>query len=187
MTKLVLLSLGFVLAAALSAQAGDSRSPLDYKMKSLSGKTVDLSTYKGKVVLIVNTASKCGNTPQYEGLENLHQKYKDQGLAVLGFPANEFGKQEPGTDLEIGEFCRKNYGVDFDMFSKIVVKGDGISPLYKHLTSAETNPNHAGPITWNFEKFLIGREGQIVARFSPRTQPESSEVVSAIERELAKK
>lgn len=187
MTKLALMSLAFVLGAALSAQAGDVRSPLDYKMKSLAGKEVDLSKYKGKVVLIVNTASKCGNTPQYGGLENLHKKYKGEGLAVLGFPANEFGKQEPGTDLEINQFCSKNFGVDFDMFSKIVVKGSGIAPLYEHLTSSDTNPKYAGPITWNFEKFLIGRDGQVVARFAPRTQPESSEVVSAIERELAKK
>ena len=186
MTKLAL-CIALMLMATAVARAGDARSPLDFKMKSLTGKEVDLSKYRGKVVLIVNTASECGNTPQYEGLEKLHRKYKDQGLAVLGFPANEFGKQEPGTNEEIAEFCRENYGVDFDMFSKIVVKGDGIAPLYDYLTSKSTNPKHAGPITWNFEKFLLGRDGQIVARFNPRVQPESSEVVQAVETELAKK
>ncbi|HWB08463.1 MAG TPA: glutathione peroxidase [Pirellulales bacterium] len=155
-------------------------------MKSLGGKEVDLSKYKGKVVLMVNVASKCGLTPQYEGLEELHEKYADQGLAILGFPANEFGKQEPGTDVEISEFCQENYGVKFDMFSKVVVKGEGQCPLYKFLTSKETDPDFAGDITWNFEKFLVGRDGKIVKRFAPKVAPESDEVVSAVEAELAK-
>lgn len=164
----------------------EESSALQFKMKSLDGKEVDLSKYQGKVTLVVNTASKCGNTPQYAGLEKLHEKYADKGLAILGFPANEFGKQEPGTNTEIGEFCQKNYGVKFDMFSKIVVKGEGQAPLYQYLTSAETNPEFPGPITWNFEKFLIGRDGKIVARFAPKVKPESPEVVAAIEAELAK-
>jgi len=156
-------------------------------VKSLSGQPVDLGKYQGKVVLVVNTASFCGNTPQYKGLEELHQKYSGQGLAVLGFPANEFGKQEPGSDKEIAEFCEKNYKVSFDMFSKIVVKGAGQSPLYKWLTSKETNPEHAGDVTWNFEKFLISRDGSVIARFKPGTDPTDDEVVQAIEQALAKK
>ncbi|HEX4130904.1 MAG TPA: glutathione peroxidase [Pirellulales bacterium] len=156
-------------------------------MKSIDGKPVDLAKYKGRVVLIVNVASQCGYTDQYANLEGLYGKYKGQGLAVLGFPANEFGQQEPGTNAEIAQFCRKNYGVDFDMFSKVAVEGDGIVPLYAYLTSPKTNPKFAGPITWNFEKFLIGRDGQVVARFDPGTSPESPEVIAAVEAELAKK
>lgn len=159
---------------------------LDFTMKSLDGKPVDLSKYQGKVVLIVNVASKCGLTPQYKGLQALHEKYGKDGLAILGFPANEFGKQEPGSDAEIAEFCSANYGVDFDMFSKVVVKGDGQCDLYKFLTSPETNPEFAGDIKWNFEKFLIGKDGKVVKRFAPPVAPESKEVVSTIEAELKK-
>jgi len=156
-------------------------------MKTLDGKMADLSKYQGKVVLMVNVACKCGLTPQYKGLQGLHAKYAKEGLSVLGFPANEFGKQEPGADAEISEFCTKNYGVEFDMFSKVVVKGEGQCKLYQFLTSEETNPKFAGPIKWNFEKFLIGRNGQIVARFDPKVKPDSPEVIKAIEAELAKK
>lgn len=159
---------------------------LNFKMDRLDGKAANLADYKGKVVMIVNVASKCGLTPQYEALEGLHEKYAPKGLAILGFPANEFGKQEPGTNAEIAEFCKENYGVKFDMFSKVVVKGEEICPLYKFLTSKETNPKHAGDISWNFEKFLINREGQVVARFSPKVKPDSEEVINAIEAELAK-
>lgn len=160
---------------------------LNFKMKSLSEQDVDLSKYQGKVVMMVNVASKCGLTPQYQGLQELHKKYSVQGLAILGFPANDFGQQEPGTAEEIGEFCTKNYGVEFDMFSKIAVTGESKAPLYKYLTSAETNPNHAGEISWNFEKFLIGRDGKIVARFAPAVTPTSEEITKVIEAELAKK
>ena len=185
------LVLGFFATAIITAQAADKGGkkvpgPLNFKMKSLTGKEVDLAKYKGKVVLIVNVASQCGLTPQYEGLEALHEKYADQGLAILGFPANEFGKQEPGTDTEIAEFCKENYGVKFDMFSKVVVKGEGKCPLYKFLTSQETDPKFPGDITWNFEKFLINRDGEIVDRFAPKVTPDSKEVVTAIETELAK-
>lgn len=175
--------------AVQAAEKGANRVPsvLDFKMKSLKGKEVDLSKYKGKIVLIVNTASQCGLTPQYEGLEALHEKYADQGLAILGFPANEFGQQEPGSNEEIAEFCKDNYGVKFDMFSKVVVKGDGQCPLYQFLTSKETDPHFAGDITWNFEKFLVDRDGKIVARFAPKIEPESDEVISKIEQELKKK
>jgi glutathione peroxidase len=126
---------------------------LAFKMKSLDGKEVDLAKYHGKVVLFVNVASQCGLTPQYKGLQALHDKYAARGLVIIGVPANEFGKQEPGTDAEISQFCTSNYGVKFDMLSKVVVKGDGICPLYKFLTSKETNPKFAGEIKWNFTKF----------------------------------
>jgi glutathione peroxidase len=190
MTKLLLFAaLGVLVAGAFSSAfaADERKSPLDYKATSIDGKEVDLSQYKGKVTLVVNVASQCGNTPQYAGLEKLYDKYKDQGLVVMGFPANEFGKQEPGSNDEIAQFCKQNYGVEFPMFSKIVVKGEGIDPIYKHLTSKETNPQFAGDVTWNFEKFLIGKNGQVVARFKPKTSPESEEVVKAVEAELAKK
>lgn len=157
---------------------------LNFEMKNLSGEQVNLSKYQGKVVLMVNVASKCGKTPQYEDLQALHTKYSGQGLAVLGFPANEFGKQEPGTDAQIATFCQDKYGVKFDMFSKIVVKGDGQAPLYQYLTKDSKFP---GDIKWNFEKFLIGRNGEVIKRFAPGVDPSSAEVVGAIEAELAKK
>lgn len=175
------------LLASSAVEAAGPDSPLDFKVKNITGDTVDLSQYKGKVVLIVNVASKCGNTKQYKPLEEMFTKYKDQGFVVLGFPANEFGKQEPGTDAEIQKFCTETFKVDFPMFSKIVVKGEGIAPLYEYLTSVSTDPQPSGPITWNFEKFLIGRDGKVVKRFKPKASPESPEVVSAIEAELAKK
>jgi glutathione peroxidase len=170
-----------------AADAGKDVPPvLNFTMDSLDGKPVNLSKYQGKVVLIVNTASKCGNTPQYEQLQKLHEKYSEKGLAVIGFPANDFKQQEPGTNEDIAAFCKKNYGVTFDMFSKIVVKGQGQAPLYKFLTSKETNPNFAGDITWNFEKFLVGKNGQVVARFKPKMHPDDPEIIKAIEAELAK-
>ena len=184
------LALGSILMTAVSLSAADKsdkKTPLTGEVKTIDGKTVDLKEYQDKVVLVVNTASYCGNTPQYEALQELHEKYADKGLAVLGFPANEFGAQEPGTDAEIAEFCTKEYGVTFPMFSKIVVKGEGQAPLYKHLTSKETNPEFAGPISWNFEKFLISRNGEVVGRFKPGLSPKDDAVVNAIERELAKK
>ena len=149
-----------------------------FEMKSIDGKPVRLSKYKGKALLIVNVASKCGFTPQYEGLEELHKKFKDKGLEILGFPANEFGAQEPGSDAEIKSFCGLTYGVSFDLFSKIVVKGEGIHPLYKFLTT-ETGMN--GEIPWNFAKFLFDREGKPVARFGPETEPMSKELLRRLE------
>jgi glutathione peroxidase len=157
---------------------------LDFEMKTLAGEPVKLSKYQGKVVLLVNVASECGLTPQYEQLQALHAKYADKGLAIVGVPANEFGAQEPGSNEEIATFCKQNYGVGFDMLSKVVVKGDGICPLYDYLTNKSPFP---GPIGWNFEKFLIGRNGEVVARFKPRTRPDEPEVIAAIEAELAKK
>ncbi len=162
-------------------------SPLNEEMKMLDGKKVNLAKkYKGKVVLLVNVASKCGNTPQYKPLEALHEKYASRGLAIVGVPCNQFGKQEPGTAADIREFCTKNYGVKFDMLSKVDVNGEDAAPLYKYLTSKESDPEFAGRITWNFEKFLFNRDGQVVARFKPKTQPDSPEVTKAIETELAK-
>lgn len=188
MLKLLLLSIfcsaGFAMMGTV--QAANPKSPLDFKVKSIDGKLVDLAGHKGKVVLIVNVASKCGLTPQYEGLQALHDEYSDDGLVILGFPANEFAGQEPGTDAEIQEFCTSKYNVSFPMFSKIVVKGEGQHPLYHYLTSTETNPKFAGEISWNFEKFLINRDGNIAGRFPPRVTPNSEELVHAIEAELAK-
>jgi len=158
---------------------------LKFTMNSLDGKPVDLAKYKGKVVLMVNVASQCGYTPQYKQLQALHEKYRDKGLAVLGFPANDFGAQEPGSDQEIAAFCTKNYGVTFDMFSKVVVTGERRCPLYKHLTSSDTDPKFAGEVKWNFEKFLIGRDGEIVNRFRSKIAPDSDEVIKAIEALLA--
>ena len=187
-----ILAAAFLLAAVAPALGADGqKSPevpkaLDFKMKTLAGKEVHLAKYQGKVVLIVNVASKCGLTPQYEQLEALHKKYAKQGLAVLGFPCNQFKGQEPGTAEEIQQFCRLNYGVEFDLFEKIEVNGDGACPLYKYLTALKTKPKKAGDISWNFEKFLIGRDGQVVARFAPPTKPDDPEVIAAIERELKK-
>jgi glutathione peroxidase len=157
-----------------------------FALKRLDGTPTTLAAYRGKVMLIVNTASKCGLTPQYEALEKLHETYGAKGLAVLGFPANDFLWQEPGSNAEIHQFCTENYGVKFDMFEKSVVKGDGQSPLYRYLTAQPTAPQPAGAINWNFEKFLINRHGQVVARFAPKTRPNDPAVVQAIEAELAK-
>lgn len=174
------------LIAEPAAPATQPTSVLTGTMNRLDGTPQDLSKYSGKVVLIVNTASKCGFTKQYAGLEALHKKYADQGLALLGFPSNDFKEQEPGTDAEIAEFCKANYGVTFDMFSKIDVKGDTQAPLYKALTSAETNHVEPGEVKWNFEKFLISRDGTIVARFRSKVTPDDPALVQAIEAELAK-
>ncbi len=151
----------------------------DFSAKTITGQDKKLADYKGQVLLIVNVASECGLTPQYKGLEALNKKFRERGLRVLGFPANEFGAQEPGTDGEIKGFCEKNYGVTFDMFSKVKVKGDGIDPLFQWLTSQT-----GGDIKWNFGKFLVGKNGEILARFEPKVEPESAEVVQAIERAL---
>ncbi|MDZ7316244.1 MAG: glutathione peroxidase [candidate division KSB1 bacterium] len=152
-------------------------------MVSIDGDTVDLAQYKGKVVMIVNVASKCGNTPQYADLQKLYEKYRDAGFVVLGFPANNFLGQEPGTNQEIKEFCTVNYGVTFPMFAKISVKGKDIHPLYRYLTDKTKHP-FGGDIDWNFAKFLVGRDGHLKARFSARTRPTDESVVTAIEREL---
>lgn len=199
MSKRLLTATAFGLATLMMYSAGlpsvvkaddtkvakkDAPKSLDFKMKSLDGKDVDLSKYSGKVVLVVNVASECGLTPQYERLQGLHDKYAKRGLAVLGFPCNQFGRQEPGSSKEIAEFCEANYGVKFDMFSKVDVNGDDACEFYKYLTSLDLKPKGAGKVSWNFEKFLIDREGNVVARFAPRTKPDDPEVLSLIEKSL---
>ena len=160
---------------------------LDGTVKDIDGKDKNLADYKGDVVMIVNVASKCGFTPQYKQLEEIYSKYKDQGFTILGFPANDFMKQEPGTDAEIKEFCSSTFGVDFPMFSKITVKGDESPELYKKLTSKEVNGEFGGDIGWNFTKFLVNRKGEVVARYDSKTKPDDPAVVAKIEEELAKK
>ncbi len=183
---------GAVLLAGVFATAEDKKPAektpplLKHEMKSLTGKKVDLAKYNGKVLLIVNVASQCGATKQYKPLEALHETYHKKGLAVLGFPCNQFGEQEPGSDDDVAAFCQKNYGVKFDMFSKIDVNGDKAADLYKQLTSKEVFPNDSGKVNWNFEKFLVSKEGKVVARFRTDVEPDDSEVVKAIEAELAK-
>jgi glutathione peroxidase len=178
------------LAGTLSAEEATpqtAKSPLEFKMNSLAGKEIDLEKYRGKVVLIVNVASECGLTPQYEQLQAIYKKYEDKGFVVLGFPCNQFGKQEPGTAQEIQTFCRENYGVTFDMFSKVEVNGSDACDLYKYLTALDVKPKGKGKISWNFEKFLVGRDGKVVARFAPPTKPDAPAVISAIESQLAEK
>jgi glutathione peroxidase len=187
-----LLSLAAVFALAASAATADKgekkvSGPLAFTMKSIDGKEVDLAKYKGKVVLFVNVASKCGATPQYEGLQKLYDKYQKDGLVIIGVPANQFGKQEPGTNEEIAKFCESTYKVTFPMMAKVVVRGEGINPLYDYLTSKETDPKFGGPIGWNFEKFLISRDGKVVGRFKTPVKPEDEELVKAIQTELEKK
>jgi len=171
----------FLIAFAMLFPAisqGDESAIYSTPLKDIDGKDATLKPYKGKVLLIVNVASLCGNTPQYKGLEALFQKYKDQGLVVLGFPCNDFGEQEPGNNSEIKEFCTKNYAVTFPMFDKLHVKGPERHPLYAQLSGAKSP--FPGDVQWNFGKFLIGRDGKIVARFEPEAEPESPEVTSAI-------
>ncbi len=160
------------------------KSIYDVSLKTIDGKPTTLGEYKGKVLLIVNVASQCGYTPQYEGLQKIHQQYQSQGLVVLGFPANNFGGQEPGTEAEIKEFCSMKYNVTFPMFAKLSAKGADIHPLYKFLTDKETNPNFAGDIKWNFNKFLIDKNGNPIARFDSGDKPESPKVTQAIEQAL---
>jgi len=173
---------GLMLVAAVISGAA-SGNVYDYTLNSIDGGPTPLSTYSGRVVLLVNVASRCGFTPQYSALEALYEKYKDQGFVILGFPANNFGSQEPGTDAEIKTFCSAKYNVTFPMFSKVSVKGDDTTPLYQFLTE-RANPSVAGEIKWNFTKFLVDRHGNVVARFEPPVKPDSAEVVSAIERLL---
>ncbi|MFJ4816472.1 glutathione peroxidase [Streptomyces sp. NPDC088801] len=160
-------------------------SPLDVEIGALQGGPADLSQYAGKAVLVVNVASKCGLTPQYTGLEKLHEQYAARGFSVLGVPCNQFLGQEPGGADEIAEFCSATYGVTFPMTEKVEVNGEGRHPLYDRLTDFADAEGHSGDIRWNFEKFLIGRDGRVVARFSPQAEPDSAEVVAAIEAQLA--
>src|SRR5579863_323725 len=171
------------LIAMLTSTSFAASSIHEFSPASIDGAPAPLSAYKGKVVLIVNVASQCGYTPQYAGLEKLYEKYKDRGLVVLGFPANNFGAQEPGTNAEIKTFCSRAYHVTFPMYSKISVKGDDQAPLYKYLTK-DTPAPISGDIKWNFTKFLVDRNGTVVQRFESKIKPDSPEVTSAIEQLL---
>ena len=176
-----------VLVGCVSACTAEDKkvtSPLEFKMKGIDGKDVDLAKYKGKVVLFVNVASECGYTKQYEGMQALYAKYEKDGLVLVGVPSNDFGKQEPGTDEDIQKFCSSKYNVTFPMLSKVAVKGTGKTPLYQFLTSKETNPKHGGEVGWNFEKFLLNRKGEVVARFKSGVEPMSDELVKAVKTEL---
>ena len=187
-TGVLLMALGFApRPPVVEAWEPPSRSFYDFTMKDIDGKDVALSAFKGKVVLLLNVASRCGFTPQYAGLQKLYETYKDRGFVVLGFPANNFASQEPGADPEIKAFCTTNYDVTFPMFSKISVKGSDQHPLYRWLTSKETDPEFAGNITWNFNKFLINRNGKVVGRFGSLTKPQDKELIAAIEKALAEK
>lgn len=179
----VLFACSLSVAGFASAQNAPS-SVHDFTLKDIKGNDVALSSYKGKTVMLVNVASKCGHTPQYEALEKIYRQYSPHGFVVLGFPANDFGNQEPGTEEQIEQFCKTTYGVSFPLFSKISVKGDQKHPLYQFLTSAETNPKFAGEIGWNFTKFLVSADGRVVARFDSGTKPDSPQVIQAIEAEL---
>jgi glutathione peroxidase len=186
---MTIVCIAFLTGCSCSSKAKETSLKSIYKIEvqTITGETVKLEKYKGKTLLIVNTASKCGFTGQYEGLQKLYETYGDRGLVILGFPSNDFMKQEPGSNDEIASFCKKNYGVTFPMFEKITVKGDEQHPLYAFLTSKETNPGHSGKISWNFNKFLISPDGKVIGRFGSRTKPSDEKLVSAIEKVLLKK
>ena len=180
------LLVGFVFLAGCKPQKEVAVTALyDIEVETMTGDTVRLDAYTGQVMLIVNTASKCGFTGQYEGLQALYDKYESQALVVLGFPANDFLGQEPGTNEEIQSFCTLNYGVTFPMFAKISVKGKTQHPLYQYLTSKQTNPEFGGKISWNFNKFIIDREGNILGRFGSRIKPENPELIAQLETAMA--
>jgi len=191
LTAVVLIGCVVLLVALIAMPGVASATPLpanvlSFTMKDIDGNDVQLSKYAGKVLLIVNVASKCGNTKQYKPMEALYAKYKDQGFEILAFPANNFLFQEPGPNAQIKQFCTMNYGVTFPLFSKISVKGSDMDPLYRFLTDKTTDPNFGGDIEWNFAKFLIDRSGNIVDRFKAGHSPDSPDVVDAIEAQLKK-
>jgi glutathione peroxidase len=171
---------------ATPSSADEHECALNFKAKTIDGETVDLEDYEGKVVLVVNVASECGLTDQYAGLQEMYDKYKDKGFVILAFPCNQFGSQEPGSEADIKKFCSTKYNVNFPLFSKVEVNGENAAPIYKYLTSKDVKPVGSGAIKWNFEKFLIDREGQVVNRFSPRTAPSDAELVKTVEAELGK-
>src|SRR5271155_4596711 len=177
---------GFLLFGALLVMASSlfaASGIYNFTLNSIDGKPAPLADYKGKVVLLVNVASQCGYTPQYSALESIYEKYKDQGFVILGFPANNFGAQEPGTNEEIKTFCTRKYSVTFPMYSKISVKGPDQAPLYSYLPK-DTSPGITGEIKWNFTKFLVDKNGNVVQRFEPAVTPDSKEVIAAIEKQL---
>jgi glutathione peroxidase len=179
--KKLYFTLGLLIMTAGSMSAASNI--YSFNLPSIEGKPMPLSEFKGKVILIVNVASQCGYTPQYKGLESLYEKYKDRGFVIVGFPANNFGAQEPGTNEEIKTFCSRKYNVSFPMYSKVSVKGEDQVALYKYLTT-DADPTHTGEVKWNFTKFLVGRDGQVVNRFEPAVTPESPEIVGAVEKLL---
>jgi len=174
-------------AVATHGSTTQPASPLDFVVKDIDGNDARLSDYRGKVVMIVNVASKCGFTPQYTGLEKLYKDYADKGFVILGFPANNFGHQEPGTDSDIKTFCTSKYEVTFPMMSKISVKGDDKAPLYKFLTEAPTAGDFKGEIAWNFTKFVVDRNGNVIARFASATKPDDEKLVGVVEKAIAAK
>ena len=171
----------FLFLCAIMVFASD-KSVYDYTLNSIDGQPVPFAAYKGKVLMLVNVASRCGYTPQYTALESIYEKYKDRGFVIVGVPANNFGAQEPGSNAEIKTFCTRKYNVQFPMMSKVSVKGSDTTPLYQYLTSASLHPKTGGEIKWNFTKFLFDRKGDILARFEPEVTPDSPEVVAAIEK-----
>ena len=181
--KLIVALMVFFVSGTMAANAA---SIYDFTMKSIDGQPVSLKSYKGKVVLLVNVASRCGFTPQYAGLEALYEKYKDRGLVIIGIPANNFMQQEPGTNEEIKTFCSRKYNVTFPMMAKVSVLGDDETPLYRSLTDKSSDPKFGGDIKWNFTKFLFDRNGNLVARFEPPVKPDSNEIQSAVESALGK-
>ena len=189
--RMELVAVGFAMLSAVGAVIAADAKPKGHpiygqSMESLAGQKLDLSKFEGKVLLIVNVASKCGYTHQYEPLEAAYEKYQDKGFVVLGVPSNQFGGQEPGSAADIAAFCEKNYGVKFPMLAKVDVKGGDAVPLYRYLTSEEAGSGDAGPVKWNFEKFLVSRDGKVAGRFRSSVEPDSAEMTQAIERELAK-
>ena len=177
----VLLYLFFCAAAVMAAD----KTVYDFTLNSIDGQPTPLAAYKGKVVLLVNVASRCGFTPQYTALESTYEKYKSAGFVIVGIPANNFGAQEPGTNQEIKTFCTSKYNVTFPMMAKVSVKGDDITPLYQFLTDKTAHPQTGGEIQWNFTKFLIGPDGRVITRFEPDVTPDAPQVTSAIEKALA--
>jgi len=187
--------LAFVAAAVVFSASGvwaadapkkEGAGVLNHKMKTLAGKDIDLSQYKGKVILVVNVASRCGYTPQYTGLQALHDKYGKDGFVVLGVPCNQFGSQEPGTSQDIAEFCKSKYSVSFDMLEKVDVNGEGACAFYKELTAVDAKPKGAGPVKWNFEKFLIGRDSAVIGRYPSSVAPDDEKLAATIEAALKK-
>jgi glutathione peroxidase len=172
-----------MLFCAATLMAAD-KTVYDFTLNTIDGQSASLGNYKGKVVLLVNVASRCGYTPQYTALESVYEKYKDRGFVIIGIPANNFGSQEPGTNEEIKTFCKSKYSVTFPMMSKVSVKGDDKTPLYQFLTDKGANPQTGGEIQWNFTKFLIGPDGRVITRFEPAVTPDSPEVTAAIEKAL---
>jgi glutathione peroxidase len=184
MTKMftkVLFSLLFCAAALMAAD----KKVFDFTLNSIDGQPTPLASLKGKVVMLVNVASRCGFTPQYSALESIYEKYKDRGFVIVGIPANNFGAQEPGTNQEIKTFCSAKYKVSFPMMSKVSVKGGDITPLYQFLTDKSASPKTGGEIQWNFTKFLVGPDGRVITRFEPEVTPDSPEVIAAIEKALS--